>query len=97
MKKHTRSVSQVILNGEKAMRDALRDVQRRREKIQNALRYRGKELRSDHAIAARQLICELDRLIAYTTLALSNLPQERIARARAISDAIDTMLKLGVD
>jgi hypothetical protein len=97
MLERNRLLSRAISNGESAMRHVLRDLQSRREQMQNALRYRGKQFRSDQALAARQQICELDRLITYATLALSNLPQERVARARAISDAIDIMLKLGVD
>jgi hypothetical protein len=72
-------------------------VQTRRQQIRNSLQCRGKEISPDQAIEARQQICELDRLINYTTLALSNLPAERIARARAIRFVIDTILKLGAD
>jgi hypothetical protein len=92
MVERTRLLSRAINGGERAMREVLRDLQARRAQTQNALRYRGKELRPDEAIEVRQQICEFDRLIGYTTLALSNLPQERMARTRAINDAIDIVV-----
>jgi hypothetical protein len=97
MVERTRLLSRAISIGEDAMRHVLRDLQSRREQVQNALRYRGKELRSDQAVEARREICEMDRLISYTALALTSLPEERIARAKAIQFAIDTILKLGAD
>jgi hypothetical protein len=43
---------------------------------------------------ARRQIHGMDRVIAYGTLALSRLPQEQIARARAVRIALATILEL---
>jgi hypothetical protein len=97
MTERSRLLGRAIKIGESALRAAARDMQSRRCGISSALRYCEKESRSDDVIQARQQICELDRLINYVTTAMSTLPQQQIARAKAIQTAIQTVLELGTD
>lgn len=97
MAERSRLLSRAIKIGESALRAAVRDMQSRRCDISSALRYCEKKARSDDVMQARQHICELDRLIHYVTTAMSSLPQEQVARTRAIQTAIETVLHLGVD
>jgi hypothetical protein len=97
MLERTRLLSRAIKMGESALRSAILDMRFRRCGISSALRHCEKEIHSDAVIQARQEISELDRLINYITTAMSNLPQNGIARAKAIQTVIATVLELGVD
>jgi hypothetical protein len=97
MAERSRLLSRAIKTGESALRFTVRDMLLQRDRISSALRYCERETRSDDAIQARQEICELDRLINYVTTTMSNLPQDKIARAKAVQTAIETVLELGTD
>jgi hypothetical protein len=97
MVERTRLLSRAIKIGESALRSAILDMRTRRCEISSALRRCEEEIHSDAVIQARQEISELDRLINYVTTAMSNLPQDGIARAKAIQTVIETTLQLGTD
>ena len=81
--------------GEKAIRAVLRDTQRRRDGLANVLSKHRSAFPTDTEIQAKTLISDLDRLLTYGARALSNLPNEQVARARALQTSLAAILRLG--